>query len=176
MNKAGLADSYDYTTNAFGGWIEIGQDLSLSDSFFITPHVAANFGRISTESFKSANGLNADVDAVTSAILTLGTDVSYRTPEFEVAATVAVSNGNGWRPGCSNFKIVQIRFWHRFDYSDTWDGLRCFGNVSAQAKIPKLGQTFVVAPLQTLTKTGESISASAGRSDKYRLRNCYLIT
>lgn len=119
MNKAGLADSYDYTTNAFGGWIEIGQDLSLSDSFFITPHVAANFGRISTESFKSANGLNADVDAVTSAILTLGTDVSYRTPEFEIAATVAVSTEMA---GDQDVQISNSTdsIWHRFDYSDTW--------------------------------------------------------
>ncbi len=86
-NNSLLPDAYDYQTSAVSGWLEVGKDFSLSKNFFVNPHVAFAYGRLSSEDFTTRNGLSATTDAVDSAIFTLGTDFGLRNETLEVAFT-----------------------------------------------------------------------------------------
>lgn len=118
-NHALVRDSYDYTTNLFGGWVEIGLDIPVSDALALTPHAALNYGRMDTESFTTKNGLHAKIDNLDSLIATFGADLSYRLPQFEFALTVALSSetAGNQKVRISN-ETESIR--QRCDYSDTW--------------------------------------------------------
>ena len=87
-NQRELADQFRYRAYAVGGWLEAGFDLLNVDAFFMRPHASIQYGRMTSESLQTANGLRASIDAVESLIFSFGADAGWRSKTAELSLTL----------------------------------------------------------------------------------------
>ena len=118
-NTAMLYDKYDYQSTVGSVWLEVGKEWIFANRYTLTPHIAAHYGRIGTEDFRTENNLKATVESIDSFILTVGTDFGYKGDKFELSAVTDVMSevsGDQKVRISHNDKSID----NHFDYSDTW--------------------------------------------------------